>query len=145
MIGWIKNWNKIIREVIFKDHELKKLMRLPAKTGVVQFVDNYFVQAGYTNKVLSNEICRIVYSDTLGSDTNVPNVRRNMMVFDIYVRQDELRTAGDDALVMRTHLIASRLEKLLTSERYLLDTGYRFWIAGAWDLGTRTPDRKSVV
>ena len=29
-------------------------------------------------------------------------------------------------------------DKLLRRERYLADTGYRFWPAGDWDLGTRT-------
>ena len=61
-----------------------------------------------------------------------------MLQFDIYVKNDELRGVGDDGLVLRTHLIAERLYKLLTSERYLRDTGYHFWIAGDWDLGSRT-------
>ena len=138
MYGWINAWNKIIREVIWKDHELKTLMKIPAKTGIIQFIDRYFIRAGYTNKLLSDEVCRIVYADVQGSDTNVPNVKRNMMTFDIYVKQDELHNVGDDRLQFRTHLIAARLNKLLTQERYLKDTGYRFWIAGDWDLGTRT-------
>lgn len=138
MYGWINAWNKIIREVIWKDHELKTLMKIPAKTGIIQFIDRYFIRAGYTNKLLSDEVCRIVYADVQGSDTNVPNVKRNIMTFDIYVKQDELHNVGDDRLQFRTHLIAARLNKLLTQERYLKDTGYRFWIAGDWDLGTRT-------
>ena len=138
MYGWIDAWNKIIREVIWKDHELKTLMKIPAKTGIIQFIDRYFIRAGYTNKLLSDEVCRIVYADVQGSDTNIPNVKRNMMTFDIYVKQDELHNVGDDRLQFRTHLIAARLNKLLTQERYLKDTGYRFWIAGDWDLGTRT-------
>ena len=113
-------------------------MKLPKNTGVIQFTDRYFIKAGYTNKLLTDEICRIVYSDIQGSQTDVPNVKRNMMTFDIYVKTEELRNCGDDGLVMRTHLIAERLYKLLTSERYLADTGYRFWIAGDWDQGTRT-------
>ena len=138
MLGWIKAWNKIIREVIFHDYELKKLMKIPSKTGVVQFCDRFFVRAGYTNKLLTNEVCRIVYADVQGSATDVPNVTKNMMTFDVYVKNEELHTAGDDALMYRTHLIAARLKEILTSERYLKETGYRFWIAGDWDLGTRT-------
>lgn len=138
MFGWIESWNKIIRNIIFKDYELRKLMKLPKNTGVIQFTDRYFIKAGYTNKLLTDEVCRIVYSDIQGSQTDVPNVKRNMMTFDIYVKTEELRNCGDDGLVMRTHLIAERLYKLLTSERYLADTGYRFWIAGDWDQGTRT-------
>ena len=138
MLGWINNWNHIIRNVIFKDYDLKRLMKVPKQTGVIQFTERYFIKAGYTNKLLTDEVCRIVYSDIQGSQTEVPNVKRNMLQFDIYVKNDELRGVGDDGLVLRTHLIAERLYKLLTSERYLRDTGYRFWIAGDWDLGSRT-------
>ena len=139
MLGWINAWNKIIRNVIFKDYELKRLMKIPAKTGVIQFTDRYFIKAGYTSKLLTDETCRIIYADVEGKPTDVPNVRRNMMTFDIYVKNEELRGVGDDGLVLRTHLIAERLFKLLTKERYLEETGYRFWPAGDWDLGTRTP------
>jgi hypothetical protein len=138
MIGWINDWNTIIRQVIWRDHELKQLMKLPPKTGILQFCDRYFIRAGFTNKLLSDEVCRIIYSDTQGSDTEVPNVRKNMIAFDIYVKQEELHNVGDDRLITRTDLIAERLYRLLTSERYLANTGYRFWIAGDWDLGTRT-------
>lgn len=138
MTGWLHAWNTILRRIIFHDEILKKLMKVPENIKIVPFTNNYFIRAGYTNKVLTDEVCRIIYADVPGSDTRVPNIKRNMMTFDIYVRQDELHTAGDDALMFRTHLIAARLNMLLTSERYLLDTGYRFWIAGDWDLGTRT-------
>ena len=138
MLGWVKAWNKIIRTVLFKDAELKRLMKLPKNTGVIQFTDRYFVKAGFTNKLLTDETCRIVYADIQGYSTDVPNVTKNMITFDIYVKNEDLRNVGDDGLILRTQLIAERLQKLLTKERYLADTGYRFWIAGDWDLGTRT-------
>lgn len=138
MLGWIKAWNTIIRTIIFKDAELKRLMKLPKNTGVIQFTDRYFVQAGFTNKLLTDEAVRIVYANVQGQPTDVPNVTKNMMTFDIYVKNEELRNVGDDGLILRTHLIAERLFKLLTQQRYLADTGYRFWPAGDWDLGTRT-------
>lgn len=138
MLGWTRNWNYIIRKVIFNDHELKRLMKLPKQTGVIQFTERYFIKAGFTNKLLTDEVCRIVYSDTQGSDTDVPNIKRNMLVFDIYVKNDEQRGVSDDGLILRTDLIADRLDKLLRRERYLADTGYRFEPAGDWDLGTRT-------
>jgi len=138
MRGWINAWNKIIREVIWPDHELKVLMKMPPKTGIIQFIDRYFIRAGYTNTLLTDEVCRIVYADVQGSQTEVPNVKRNMMTFDIYVKQEELHNFGEDRLVLRTQMIAARLKELLTQERYLKGTGYRFWVAGDWDLGTRT-------
>lgn len=138
MIGWLKAWNTIIRQIIWKDDELKTLMKLPAKINIIQFVDKYFIRAGFTNELLTDEVCRIIYSDVQGGDTEVPNVRKNMMTFDIYVKKEELHNVGNDRLMSRADLIAERLYKLLTQERYLADTGYRFWIAGDWDLGTRT-------
>ena len=138
MMGWLKAWNTIIRQIIWKDSELKSLMEVPAKTNILQFCDKYFIRAGFTNELLTDEPCRIIYSDIQGGDTEVPNIRKNMMTFDIYVKQEELHNVGNDRLMSRADLIAERLYKLLTQERYLAGTGYRFWIAGDWDLGTRT-------
>ena len=147
MMGWINAWNTIIRKVIWPDHELKTLMKLPSRTDIIQFVERYFIRAGFTNKLLTDEVCRIVYSDLEGYETDVPNVRKNIMVFDIYVKQDEMRNIGDDRLVTRIDLITERLFKLLTSDRYLAETGYRFWIAGDWDGGTRVTGyhRKTIA
>ena len=146
-MGWINAWNTIIRRVIWPDHELKVLMKIPPKTGIIQFVDRYFIRAGFTNALLTDETCRIVYSDTQGYATEVPNIKKNLMVFDIYVKQSDMRNIGDDRLITRADLITERLFKLLTSERYLHDTGYRFWIAGDWDGGTRVTGytRKTIA
>lgn len=138
MYGWLKAWNTIIRKIIWKDEELKQLMKIPSGVNIMQFCNRYFVRAGFSNDLLTDEVCRIIYSDVQGNDTSVPNVRKNMMTFDIYVKEEELHNVGNDRLMARCDLIAERLYKLLTQERYLADTGYRFWIAGDWDLGTRT-------
>lgn len=138
MMGWLNAWNTIIRQIIWKDSELKTLMKLPAKTNIIQFVERYFVRAGFTDELLTDEVCRIVYSDVQGSDTGVPNVKKNMMTFDVYVKEEELHNVGNDRLLSRADLIAARLNTLLTQDRYLAGTAYRFWIAGDWDLGTRT-------
>ena len=138
MMQWINDWNTIIRRVIFPDVELKTLMKIPEKTNIINFIDKYFIRAGYTNKLVENESVRIVYSDIQGDDTPVPNVKRKMLTFDIYVKIEDLHNVGEDRLTMRTQLIANRLIQLLTKDRYLQDTGYRFWVAGDWDLGTRT-------
>ena len=147
MLGWVNAWNTIIRKVIWPDHELKVLMKMPSHTGIIQFVDRYFIRAGYTNKLLTDEVVRIVYSDNQGFETNVPNVKRNLMIFDIYVKDEEMRNIGDDRLITRADLIAERLHRLLTKERYLEGTGYRFWIAGDWDGGTRVTGyvRKTIA
>lgn len=147
MMGWVDAWNTIMRKIIWPDTELKSLMKLPAKTNIIQFVERYFIRAGYSNTLLTDEVCRIVYSDTQGYETEVPNVKKNLMLFDIYIKESEMRNVGNDRLITRDQLIANRLLKLLTSERYLYGTGYRFWIAGDWDGGTRVTGyhRKTIA
>lgn len=137
MMGWIDAWNKIIRKVIWTDTELKTLMKLPASSTIIQFIDKYFIEAGYSNTLLTDEVCRISYSDRTINSTEVSNVKRNILTFDIYVKQSELHNVGNDRLQLRTKLIAARLKKLLMQERYIKDTGYRLWIAGESDMGTR--------
>ena len=138
MIIWTKEWNKILRYNIWGDYELKRLMKIPAKANILQFTKRYFIRSGFANELLTDEVCRIVYSDTNAAETGVPNVKRNLITFDIYVKQEEESNADDDRLLRRIDLISDRLLKLLTKTRYMEDTGYRFWIAGEWDLGTRT-------
>ena len=139
MIGWVNNWNTIIRKIIWPDHELKVLMKIPPKTGILQFNQRYFIRAGFTNELLTDEVCRIIYADSTSHETDVPNIKKQIMTFDIYVKKEEMYNIGDDRLVSRLDLIVDRLDKILRSERYLANTGYRFWPAdGGLDLGTRT-------
>ena len=95
-LQWVDGWNKILREVIFADEELKTLMKLPDDIDIITFIDKYFIRAGYTNKVLEDEHVRIIYADLQGSDTQVPNVMRKMMTFDIYVKTEDLHNVGND-------------------------------------------------
>lgn len=113
---WINDWNDIIRHVIFSDKELMNLMKIPEKTSIIDFIDRYFIRAGFTNKILSNEDVRIVYGST-SSATNIDGVTSNVMNFDIYVKLENLHNVGVDRLVMRTQLIAQRLIYLLTRVR----------------------------
>ena len=138
MQRWDNDWNSILRDVIFADSELKTLMKVPSNTSILTFIEKYFIRAGFTSKLLENEHCRVVYSDVQGSDLNVPNIRRNMLVFDIYVKYEDLHNYGKDRLQDRSHLIGNRIFKLLTKDLYCNNTGYRFTPAGAWDQGTRT-------
>ena len=138
--SWMTDWNNIIRQVIFPDHELRELMCLPEDISIIDFIDHYFIRAGYTNDLLEKEDVRIVYGDVSADPTEVPNVTKNTLSFDIYVRTTKLHNATNDRLMYRTHLIANRLNYLLTkngtSGKYI--GGYRFWPAKEMDLGTRT-------
>ena len=137
---WMNDWNTIIRDYIFTDSELKSLMMVPAHTNIIDFIDKYFVRAGYTNALLENEDVRIVYGDISSSETSVPNVKQNEMSFDIYVRLEHLHNVGRDRLQYRTQLIANRQVTILTnhgtSGKYI--GGYRFWVKNELDLGTKT-------
>lgn len=130
---WINDWNDIIRHVIFSDKELMSLMKIPEKTSIIDFIDRYFIRAGFTNKILSNEDVRIVYGST-SSATNIDGVTSNVMNFDIYVKLENLHNVGVDRLVMRTQLIAQRLIYLLTRVRY--NGVYRFYDPVEGDMGT---------
>lgn len=130
---WINDWNDIIRHIIFSDKELMSLMKIPEKTSIIDFIDRYFIRAGFTNKILSNEDVRIVYGST-SSTTNIDGVTSNVMNFDIYVKLENLHNVGVDRLVMRTQLIAQRLIYLLTRVRY--NGVYRFYDPVEGDMGT---------
>lgn len=130
---WIEDFNAMLRSVIFTDPVLMELMKIPKNTSIIEFIDRYFIRAGYTNKVLSNESVRIVFGHVaVPSDT--PNVTRNVMSFDIYVKNEDLHNVGKDRLMMRTQLIARRLIELLTKERY--NGVYRFYDPRESDMGT---------
>lgn len=130
---WINDWNDIIRHIIFSDEQLLALMKIPEKTNIINFIDRYFIRAGYTNKILSDEAVRIVYG-SVSSATNVDRVTSNVMNFDIYVKLESLHNVGTDRLVMRTQLIAQRLIYLLTRARY--NGVYRFYDPTEGDMGT---------
>ena len=134
---WIDDWNDIVRGVIFADDELKTLMKIPNGTNIITFIDRYFIRAGYSTKVLTDESVRIVYGTTRSGETNNPMVTRNEISFDIYVNMNDIHNVDNDRLVMRTHRIADRLINLLTGKRY--HGVYRFWVVGETELGTTTP------
>lgn len=131
--SWIDDWNAILREIIFADPVLMELMKIPEDANIIEFIDRYFIQAGYTNKVLSDEAVRIVFG-SVGVPTTTPNVTRNVLSFDIYVKNEDLHNVGKDRLVMRTKLIARRLIQLLTNQRY--NGAYRFYDPHESDMGT---------
>lgn len=133
---WTKEWNNIIRNVLFVDTELKTLMMIPENTTIISFIDKYFIKAGFTNALLSNEDVRIVYGTMSTGSTNVPGITNNELSFDIYVKTEHAHDVGRDRLQLRTELIKDRLICLLNNLSY--DYGYHFKVAGEGDMGTRT-------
>lgn len=138
IMKWADAWNDIIRNVLFKDERLKELMLLPEDITILTFIKDYFIRAGYTNTTVTDEKVRIIYGDIQSDETDAPNVKTNMLSFDIYVKNEHLYNADSDRLRRRSDMIADRLVDLLTSKRYI-NNHYRFWVAEApQDLGTRT-------
>lgn len=138
LIQWANDWNNIIRDLIYPDETLRELMLIPTGSTIIDFRDKYFIKAGYSSDLVTEQKVRIVYADMQGNPGVTPNTTQSLMTFDIFVKKDSLHNATNDRLMMRTELIAQRLLELFTKERYVKETGYRFWIGGAWDLGTRT-------
>lgn len=130
---WIKDFNAILRDVIFNDDELKRLMMLPAGTNIMDFIDRYFIRAGHTSKLLSNENVRIVYGG-MATGFASENITTNVMSFDIYVKNEHIHNSERDRLMMRTQLIAHRLIELLTKNRY--NGVYRFYSPMESDMST---------
>lgn len=135
---WQEKFAEIIRDVFFADTELKRLMKIPENTTIIQFIDKYFIRAGYTNTQLTNEAVRIVYG-TYGSwSTDSEHVYKHQLTFDIYVKTSELHNSESNRLLYRTDLIADRIRYLLTCGDRYVKNAYRFWYAGEADLGSST-------
>lgn len=127
------DWNDIIRDELFPDVQLKKMMRIPQGTRILDFIEKYFIRAGYTNETLTSEDVRVVYKMFAVGQQN-EKVTRNQISIDIYVKREHLHNYGKDRLESRAQLIAGKLYQILTKERYFHN--YRFWIAGQGDMGT---------
>ena len=99
----------------------------------MDFVERYFIKAGYATNPLTNEAVRVVYNTYRSSDTNNPYVTRNEMSFNIYVKYTKLQGAVRDGLILRTNLIADRLNNMLTKKRL---NSYKFRCCGETDMDT---------
>lgn len=130
---WMDVWNNIVRYKIFGDEKLMKLMQLDEDVTIMEFLENYFIKAGFISTVLFNEPVRITYGNVT-VDPSTAYVTINQMSFDIYVKSSELHNAERDRLVYRTELIAQRLQEILIDEAK--DTGYKFRIIFEGDKST---------
>lgn len=133
--AWQNEWNNIIRYVIFQDETLKTLMKIPTGTSILTFLDKHFIETGIADETLSSEDVRIIYGD-FHSEGLIPHFLKQQLSFDIYVKKSELRNATKDRLVLRTHLIANRLNALLTKKDDPNLGGFVFRVIGETSLGT---------
>lgn len=133
---WDDDWNEVIRTVFFKDEELKKLMLIPEKTTIVQFITKYFMQDASIDALLTTEDVRVNHYDTRGYDTGNKNVIRKQKEFDIYVKESDLYNATNDRIKSRAMLIAERIKYLLLRQSYIC--GLHFDFRDEYDLWTKT-------
>lgn len=113
-------------------------MLIPDGTAIIPFFDKYFIRAESTDEIVIDEKVRVVYSMRVSDDTDVPDVKRNVQNFDIYIKKDQSHNAIDDRLQSRGELIANKIREILMIKRYANNTGYRFEVRTEGDFATRT-------
>lgn len=139
--SWTHEWADIVREVIFKDPILKELMMIPTGTSIIQFEDEYFIKMTFADVTVIDEDVRIVYANLNSNDIKHPNVIRQEMSFDVFVKKEHIHDVGDDRLMERGDLICVRLRQLLSGrvETSKGPTAFKFtWIGGPTQLGSST-------
>lgn len=133
---WHDNWNNVIREVLFPDAELKRLMLVPDGAGIKAFIEKYFIEDALPDEPIIDESVRIVYYDTEGIKLGTPHVLKKYLALDIYVKEDALYNATRDRLQRRDKLICQRIKELLTDREHVC--GLRFRYEDEYHLGAKT-------
>ena len=133
---WHDNWNNVIRDVLFPDVELKRLMLVPDGSSIKTFVEKYFVEDAMPDESVVDEAVRIVYYETEGTKLGTPHVLKKYLALDIYVKDKELYSASRDRLQRRDKLIGQRFKELLTGKEHVC--GLRFFYDDEYHLGAKT-------
>lgn len=144
---WNDAWNDVIRDVIFPDEQLKRLMLIPEDTNILTFVKKYFIESNFANDPLIKQDVRIVYGEAPGHYYN-RNCLTAVMQFDIFVKDEFVYSLtgqiGDDALKKRQCAIADRLRYLLMKNRndHGFTSGLRIDVVADYGMGTTTKGYK---
>ena len=139
--SWKDNWNDVVRYLIFRDPEIRRLMRLPDNITLPQFCEKYFIRDGDGTEILTDEDVRIIYSDSPGGRTRNPHVMIRYKGFDIYVKTAALHPRADDLfsndwMKCRFDLIVERLKVQLCNGPVY---GLSFEFEDEYDQWTKTP------
>jgi hypothetical protein len=138
-MSWDDDWNKLIRERIFTDSELKSLMLIPTTdlTNIVNFIEKYFVEAVVTDALVINENSRILMYETTGTAAGAnPYIYAQYMHFDIYVKNQYIYGARENYTKRRDKLIFERLSAILLNGHQHIGP-FRFYPAGDYALPPR--------
>lgn len=123
---------------MFPDEKLKTLLMVPEKDwdDIMAFITEYFVKFLMTDEIVTGHKVRIIYDDEQGESMNIPQVVKRKLVFDIFVKSDEVHTADEDRLKDRAVLIFERLKYLLTRTEYVCNM--RFRVEDDYGVGAKT-------
>lgn len=131
-MSWTQNMADVIREVIFQDEELKRLMMIPEgdQNNLSAFRDRYFIRGNPAGEIVGDEPVRIVYSEGEPSETSAPNIFKHRIEFSVYCQSKHCYDAAEDRTLHRGHLIGERLIQLLSGKRLC---NIRFYARGLYD------------
>lgn len=135
---WADNWNDVILTVLFPDEKLKTLLMIPAseRNDIMKFITQYFVKYPMSDVVLEDHKVRVIYDDDRGEPTNIPEVVKKYLVFDIFVKSDYIYNADDNRLKDRSILIFERIKYLLTRNEYVCNM--KFTCIDDYGVGSKT-------
>ena len=135
---WHDNMNNVIRNVLFPDAELKKLMCIPdgQRNNLREFIGRYFIEDALPDEPVTDEKVRVIWYETEGAALGTVHVLRKYLAFDVYIHNDCLYNVSSDRLKRRDKQIGQRLKELLTGKSHVC--GLRFQYVDEYHLGAKT-------
>ena len=145
-MSWHENFMGVIKDVIFADDKLKELMMIPEneRGNIVAFRDKYCVNDVQSDALIDGIPVRILYYEDMPVETDSQVVVKPRIYFHIYVEKKHAHDYGQNRLLHRGELIASRLNVLLSGKRLHNMT---FHCRGIYDLASKREgyDHKTAV
>ena len=135
---WADNLNDAIRDKVFPDEELMRLMLVPAeaKENIRVFLDRFFIKEAISDEIITDEPVRILYHHKESTGiVNNPYAHKRYLTFEIYVKKDRLFDCDPDRMRARTEMIVQRLKEIFTDKTYVCRMRYLY--EDDYEIGTR--------
>lgn len=135
MITWHENVANAIVD-LYKDTELKQMMLIPQAdmNNIVAFRDRYFTNTVINDEILHNEDVIVAYSDENPIETDAEHIISNRLYFNIYVKRGVAYTYGDNRMLHRGKMIATRIHHLMCKKPH---KNIRFSCRGIYDMQSK--------
>lgn len=119
MVTWAENIANTIRD-LYKDRELKVMMMIPEAdmNNIVAFRDRYFTNSVVSDEILHGENVLVEYSDESPMDTDTDHIISNRIYVHVYVKREQAYTYGDDRMIHRGKMIATRIHHLMCKKKH---------------------------